>query len=92
MKIKILKTKSEVKNMKNKILFFGILFIVGFIISSTFISAQNTDSDRFYGCPMFGYNASYGTSYMFLNWIIYALVIVLIVAGIYWIIKSANKR
>ncbi len=38
-----------------------------------------------------GYN-TYGTGMMFLGWITYLLIIALIVATIYWLVKSANHK
>jgi len=45
-----------------------------------------------YNCPMFGINSNYGFGNGILSWVISLLVIGLIGAGIYWLIKSANKK
>lgn len=41
------------------------------------------------GGMMYG---SYGYGMMFFGWITWVLVIALIIAAIYWLVKSANKR
>ncbi len=76
--------------MKNiNLTILAILAVAGLI---SMISAQET-----YNCPMgggmmYGIYGGYGTGMMFLSWITYILFIVLIVAGIYWLVKNANKR
>lgn len=35
---------------------------------------------------------SYGSGFLVLSWITYILIIGLILASIYWLIKSANKK
>lgn len=50
-----------------------------------------------YNCPMgggmmYGLYGSYGTGFMLLSWITYILITALIIAGIYWLIKNANKK
>ncbi len=35
---------------------------------------------------------SYGYGMMFFGWLTWVLVIVLIVAGIYWLVRTANRR
>ena len=53
-------------------------------------------SAQTYNCPgggmMGGFYGGYGTGAMILSWIFSLLVIALIVAGIYWLIKSANTE
>lgn len=66
----------EVK-MKKLILFSLVLSLIGIA------SAQQ------YACPMFG--GSYGTGAMLLNWLVYTLIIITLIAAIYWLIKSADK-
>jgi len=39
---------------------------------------------------MYGFNGSYGSGAMILSWTISVLLIVLIISGIYWFIKSAK--
>src|SRR3989344_9159907 len=41
---------------------------------------------------MGGYYNGYGSGMMFLVWLTYLLIIALIVAAIYWLIKSANRK
>jgi len=60
--------------------------ILGLILSISIVSARMMD----YGYGMMGYG--YGSGMMFLGWITYILVIALIIAGIYWLIKSANRK
>jgi len=47
-------------------------------------------------CPMGGtnyaLNGSYGSGTMILSWTISILLIIFILAGIYWFIKSANNK
>jgi hypothetical protein len=44
-------------------------------------------------CPMGGMMyGNYGSGFMILSWITYLLVITLVIAAIYWLIKSANKK
>ena len=47
-------------------------------------------------CPaggmMYGFNGSYGLGAIILSWITYLLFIILIIVGIYWLIKSANNK
>jgi|SRR3989344_5620645 len=48
------------------------------------------------GGGMMNYGSSayvgYGNSMVILGWLIYTLVIILIIAAIYWLIKSANRK
>ena len=37
-------------------------------------------------------NGGYGSGMMFFGWITWLLVVILVVAGIYWLVKSANKK
>lgn len=66
--------------------------IVLFVISLVGIASAQT-----YNCPMGGgyggmMYGSYGYGAMTLGWIISVLLIVLIVAAIYWLVKNANRR
>lgn len=49
-----------------------------------------------YNCPMggavYGLNGVYGSGTMILSWIISILLIILIIAGIYWFAMSANNK
>jgi len=77
--------------MKTKINFSIALIILVSILSILMVSAQTDYSN----CPV-GYGGMmyglYGSSAMVLGWVISLLVIVLIVAAIYWLIKSAQKK
>ncbi|MEK6859756.1 MAG: hypothetical protein AABX54_02980 [Nanoarchaeota archaeon] len=70
-----------------------ILATIGTILTSiAFISAQEQ-----YNCPMgggmmYGIYGGYGSGMMLFSWVTYILVIALIVAAIYWLIKSAGKK
>lgn len=68
-----------------KIILTGL--IVSILFSLTFVSAQE------YICPMGGMMyGQYGYGLAAFSWIIGLLVIALIIATIYWLIKSANKK
>lgn len=62
--------------------------MAAFLVAS--VAAQNYNC--FGGGMMSGFYGSYGIGMMILAWILYALFIVLVGAGIYWLIKSANKH
>lgn len=70
-----------------------ILATIGTILLSIiYVSAQEQ-----YNCPMgsgmmSGLYGGYGSGFAVLSWITYILVIALIIAGIYWLIKNANKK
>ena len=50
-------------------------------------------ADGYSGCPMGGMmSGGYGQGMMLLGWLTYLLFIALIVAAIYWLIKTANKK
>lgn len=74
--------------MKNK---FILLSFLAALISVGISSAQ-----QYANCPMGGYGGMmygyYGGSAMVLGWIISLLVIALIIAAVYWLIKSANRK
>lgn len=63
--------------------------ILSLLTSIGIVSAQGD-----YGCGMMGnwMVGGYGSGMMFLGWITYLLVIALIIAGIYWLIKNANRK
>lgn len=66
--------------------FFGILAA----LASVFIvSAQQQ-----YNCPgmMGGLYGGYGSGMMILSWLTWLLVVALIIAAIYWLVKSANRK
>ncbi|MDP2628303.1 MAG: hypothetical protein Q8P15_00200 [Nanoarchaeota archaeon] len=62
-----------------------------FVSLLSFVSADVADG---YGCGMMGgwMMGSYGSGWMFFSWLFWILLIVLIVAAIYWLIKSANRK
>ena len=79
------------KNTKT-ILSAIVLAIATFLAALPFMSAQEQ-----YNCPMgggmmYGIYGGYGAGMMLFSWVTYILVIALIIAGIYWLIKSANKK
>ncbi len=53
-------------------------------------------SEQLYNCPMggmmYGLYGGYGTGMMVFSWITSLAVLGLIAAGIYWLVKSANKK
>jgi uncharacterized membrane protein len=73
--------------MKSKIgiLMFALMFAFNLISA---VDYSNCPMSGTYGM-MYG---GYGSGMMFLGWITYILVIVLIIAAIYWLFKSANKK
>jgi len=70
-----------------------IILLIGVILSSLIgiVSAQTYEN-----CPMggmmYGLYGGYGSGMMIFSWITYLLVIVLVIAAIYWLIKSANRN
>ncbi|MEK6886101.1 MAG: hypothetical protein AABX17_03990 [Nanoarchaeota archaeon] len=76
--------------MKTKIL---LIALIGLLFTINLASAAISDN---YSCPMggmmYGAFGGYGTGMMFFSWIIYVLVIILIIAAIYWLVKSANHK
>lgn len=73
--------------MKRIILFASILALLTFSIVMPLVSA---DPDNYANCGMM-YGGS-GTTFTILSWITTILLIALIGSGIYWLIKSANKK
>ncbi|VVB77772.1 Uncharacterised protein [uncultured archaeon] len=67
-----------------------IVAIIGTIlVSIAYVSAAPND----YSCGMMnGFYGGYGSGFMILSWLTFILVIALIIAAIYWLIKSANKK
>lgn len=67
----------------------AILLFAVLVFSVTGVFAQTTGS-----CPMMygAVSGSYGGLMLALSWITWILVIVLLCAGIYWLIKSAQKK
>lgn len=81
--------------MKNKFLIYVLALS---IFSLAGVSAQTDYSNcpLGYGGMMGGYGGMmsgyYGTGGLFFGWITSVLVIVLIAAAIYWLIKSAQRK
>lgn len=78
--------------MKQKInqnIIIAVFTIV--LLTTAIISAQEQYNCPMNGGMMYGLYGGYGTGMMFFSWITYLLVIALIIAGIYWLIKNANK-
>jgi uncharacterized membrane protein len=74
--------------MKNKISSLIVISLIILISLVTNVLAINND---FNSCPMGAISGGYGTGAMFLSWIFSILIMLLILAGIYWLIKSSNK-
>ncbi len=63
--------------------------MIALMFAFNLVSAAISDGS----CSMMsGLTGGYGSGMMFLGWITYILVIALIVAGIYWLVKSANRK
>jgi len=71
--------------MKNKLGLLSLLTTIGLVGT---VSAQT------YNCPMGGgmMYGQYGLGMGILGWLTTLAVLGLIAAGIYWLIKSANKK
>ncbi len=76
--------------MKKTLFFYLASILLVSILNILVVSAQTNN------CPMAGYGGMmsgyYGTRGLFFGWITSILVIVLIIAAIYWLIKSAQKK
>lgn len=69
--------------------------ISGFLLAIVTLVSYTSAADPDYSgtCNMmYGLNGGYGSGVMIFTWITYILVIALIIAGIYWLIKSASKK
>jgi uncharacterized membrane protein len=88
---KYLKIKVKMKKIKNlgTIISAAVLGVLTFLVVIPFISADANDYGTCgsYGM-MNGFFGGYGFTFMIISWIILILLIVLIVSGIYWLIKS----
>ena len=68
---------------KTNLILVSLIVLIGL---TGFISADA-------GCGMGGMMyGTYGGTGMFFGWIFYLLIIALVIAAIYWLIKSANRR
>ena len=66
----------------------GIIILLTVFSMLAVVSAQN-----YQGCGMMsGLYGGYGSGFAILSWITYILFIALLIAGIYWLIKSANRK
>ena len=75
-----------------KISFF---IIFALFISLSLITNISALENNFNACPMsaiYGFNGSYGAGMAILSWVISILLIILIISGIYWFIKSASNQ
>jgi len=77
--------------IKQTIISASLLAVIAFLAILPIISAQQD-----YNCPMSGFGGmmygGYGSGFMILGWITYLAVLALIIAGVYLLIKSANKK
>lgn len=74
--------------MKKFSLLLGVI-----ILSLVSLNLVVADTGGYGSCPMGGMMyGTYGSGFMVLGWLTYLLVIVLIIATIYWLIKSANRK
>ncbi len=68
--------------------------LIGLFLS--IISLSTISAVDYSACPMGGtygmMSGGYGIGSMLFSWITYLLVIGLIIAGIYWLVKSANRK
>ncbi|MEK6875258.1 MAG: hypothetical protein AABX30_01090 [Nanoarchaeota archaeon] len=74
----------------------NLVILFAFLISLSLIAnisaLENNANSCLMGGVMYGFNGSYGSGTMILSWTVSILLIVLIIAGIYWFIKSANNK
>lgn len=72
----------------NKIL----MILIAALSLAGIVSAQSQQ----YNCPMggmmYGAYGGYGSGMMILTWLTWLLVVALIIAAIYWLVKSADRR
>lgn len=74
------------KTKTNSAIFGSALIILN-------IALVSADAENNYGCRMmYGLYGNYGSGFAILSWITFILFIALIIAAIYWLIKSANKK
>ncbi len=76
---------------KDNTLTIVIIVIIAVLLLSGIFSFSFANGFSQYGMMgMMG--GSFGYGMMFFGWITWVLIIVLIIAGIYWLIKTADKR
>ncbi|MBS3089126.1 hypothetical protein J4402_05150 [Candidatus Pacearchaeota archaeon] len=78
----------EIKN--NTLAIIIIVAIAVFLLSGIFSFSFANKFAQYGMMGMMG--GGYGYSMMFFGWITWVLVVVLIIAGIYWLIKTADKK
>lgn len=80
--------------MKNMNLIIGLF--TGILSGTALVSAEVSPGNCPYGGGygmmgmMSGYGG-YGTGMVF-SWVLYLAILALIIAGIYWLVKSVNKK
>lgn len=66
------------------------------LISLSLIESISALEKNLSYCPaggmIYGFNGSYGLGTMILSWTTYLIFIILIIVGIYWLIKFANNK
>ena len=82
-------SKSFKMNKKNILITVFLAIIITLLPN---IIANPEDYNGYCGNMMSGFYGSYGSGFMIVSWIILILIISLIIVGIYWLIKSANKK
>ncbi len=70
---------------KTNLILLGLVILTGLVG----VASANMMGDGYGGGMMYG---GYGGTWMIFGWIFYLLIITLIIAAIYWLIKSANSR
>lgn len=84
-----------------KKIFITIVIIVSILLSLTFVLACEENETGMQsmmgnniagGWMMYGMYGGYGADMMLFSWITWFLVVILIIAAIYWLVKSANKK
>jgi uncharacterized membrane protein len=79
--------------IKKTIILASVLAVLTFLAFIPFISADPSDYATCQGYGMMNeFFGGYGLTLMLIYWIIIILVIALIIAAVYWLIKSANKK
>jgi uncharacterized membrane protein len=77
--------------MKNKIFIASMTALIVTLLTAIVLAQDLNNCPMGYGM-MYGLYGGYGTGFMLLSWITYVLFIILIIAGIYWLIKSADSK
>ena len=69
----------------NLVVMLALMTLTGIVSAETY----NCPMGGGYGGMMYG---GYGSSVMIFGWLISLLVIALIIAAIYWLVKNANRK